>query len=159
MAKVFHYTTGKFDYHQRVYKFSSFRSILGLFFYEYFRATLKFEALAGNAKSTVDSLRRPMLQNFPVVVPLPQEQAAIVGHLNDASGSIDTTIARTRHGIMLLREYRTRLISDVVTGKLDVREAAANLPDDLEEELPEDQEQDTEEDEDPVDEQQVEDEA
>ena len=28
----------------------------------------------------------------------------------------------------LLREYRTRLISDVVTGKLDVREAAAQLP-------------------------------
>ena len=29
----------------------------------------------------------------------------------------------------LLREYRTRLIADVVTGKLDVREAAARLPD------------------------------
>lgn len=31
--------------------------------------------------------------------------------------------------IALLREYRTRLISDVVTGKLDVREAAAKLRD------------------------------
>ena len=30
--------------------------------------------------------------------------------------------------IELLREYRTRLIADVVTGKLDVREAAADLP-------------------------------
>ena len=30
--------------------------------------------------------------------------------------------------IDLLREYRTRLIADVVTGKLDVREAAAKLP-------------------------------
>ena len=30
--------------------------------------------------------------------------------------------------IDLLREYRTRLIADVVTGKLDVREAAAELP-------------------------------
>ena len=28
----------------------------------------------------------------------------------------------------LLNEYRTRLIADVVTGKLDVREAAASLP-------------------------------
>ena len=33
----------------------------------------------------------------------------------------------------LLREYRTRLIADVVTGKLDVREAAARLPDEVEE--------------------------
>lgn len=40
--------------------------------------------------------------------------------------------------ISLLREYRTRLIADVVTGKLDVREAAASLPDEAAEpELPE----------------------
>jgi len=38
-------------------------------------------------------------------------------------------IARTQNEISLLREYRTRLIADVVTGKLDVREAAARLPD------------------------------
>jgi len=31
-----------------------------------------------------------------------------------------------------MREYRTRLIADVVTGKVDVREAAANLPDEFE---------------------------
>ena len=38
--------------------------------------------------------------------------------------------------ISLLREYRTRLIADVVTGKLDVREAAARLPDEVEEPEP-----------------------
>ena len=38
--------------------------------------------------------------------------------------------------ISLLREYRTRLIADVVTGKLDVREAAARLPDEVEEQEP-----------------------
>ncbi len=32
----------------------------------------------------------------------------------------------------LLKEYSTRLIADVVTGKLDVREAAASLPDEME---------------------------
>ena len=35
-----------------------------------------------------------------------------------------------------MQEYRTRLISDVVTGKLDVREAAARLPDETAEEEP-----------------------
>ena len=35
--------------------------------------------------------------------------------------------------LSLLREYRTRLIADVVTGKFDVREAAARLPDEVEE--------------------------
>ena len=60
--------------------------------------------------------------------------------------------------ILLLKEYRTRLISDVVTGKLDVREAAANLPEELKEELPEDQEQEEEDDKDLADEEHIEDE-
>lgn len=37
----------------------------------------------------------------------------------------------------LIREYRTRLIADVVTGKFDVRAAAAALPEKLEEIEPE----------------------
>jgi type I restriction enzyme S subunit len=39
-------------------------------------------------------------------------------------------IDRLEREIELLREYRTRLVADVVTGKLDVREAAARLPED-----------------------------
>jgi type I restriction enzyme S subunit len=45
-------------------------------------------------------------------------------------------IARAQKEISLLREYRIRLIADVVTGKLDVREAAAKLPDEPEEPEP-----------------------
>jgi type I restriction enzyme S subunit len=37
-------------------------------------------------------------------------------------------IARTEREIALMQEYRTRLTADVVTGKLDVRPAAAQLP-------------------------------
>ena len=37
-------------------------------------------------------------------------------------------MSETRREIDLLHEYRTRLIADVVTGKLDVRDAAAALP-------------------------------
>ncbi len=55
--------------------------------------------------------------------PLP-EQHAIVVYLDKATASIDTAIERTRRQIELMEEYRTRLISDVVTGKLDVRESA-----------------------------------
>ena len=63
--------------------------------------------------------------------PLP-EQAAIVAYLDKATADIDTTIDRARRKIELLGEYRTRLIADVVTGKLDVHEAAARLPDERE---------------------------
>ena len=64
--------------------------------------------------------------------PLPpvSEQAAIVERLERSTAAIDTAIDRTRRQIGLLREYRERLINDVVTGKLDVRGArVAAAPD------------------------------
>ena len=70
-----------------------------------------------------------------VCLPLPPlaEQAAIVGYLDKATSGIDAAIASARRQIELLDEYRTRLVADVVTGKLDVREEAARLePDALE---------------------------
>lgn len=69
------------------------------------------------------------------LVPLPplSEQTAIVRFLDEATEGFVATIKRTSYEIELLREYRTRLIADVVTGKLDVREAAAQLPDESEE--------------------------
>ena len=75
-------------------------------------------------QSAQPNLSMTNLGNFLVPFsPLP-EQAAIVEYLNKAAADIDTAIARARRQIDLLREYRTRLISDVVTGKLDVREDA-----------------------------------
>ena len=48
------------------------------------------------------------------------EQTAIVEYLDKTTADIDAAIGRARRQIELLREYRTRLIADVVTGKLDV---------------------------------------
>jgi len=44
-----------------------------------------------------------------------------VEYLDQATARIDTAIARANREIDLIRECRTRLIADVVTGKLDVR--------------------------------------
>ena len=62
--------------------------------------------------------------NYPIAIPPLPEQAAIVEYLDKATADIDTAVARARREIELLREYRTRLIADVVTGKVDVRAAA-----------------------------------
>ena len=66
-----------------------------------------------------------------VHIPLPPlpEQRVIVEYLDKAIADIIAAIAHARRLIELLQEYRTRLIADVVAGKLDVREAAAQLPD------------------------------
>ena len=57
------------------------------------------------------------------------EQRAIAKSITDSTRGLDSGVSRLGHEIELLREYRTRLVADVVTGKLDVREAAARLPD------------------------------
>ena len=82
--------------------------------------------------------RLPMERWRELVITIPpeEEQAAIVEYLDNTTADIDSVIDHTRHQINLLQEYRTRLIADVVTGKLDVREAAARLPDEVEEPEP-----------------------
>lgn len=67
------------------------------------------------------------LSSFHVCVPPLPEQVAIVKYLDKATADVDAAIARARRHVELLREYRTRLIADVVTGKLDVREEAIAL--------------------------------
>lgn len=69
----------------------------------------------------------PHLKRVSVLVPPAAEQAAISCYLDDVTASLATAIEGAGREIDLLREYRTRLIGDVVTGKLDVREAAAHL--------------------------------
>ena len=60
--------------------------------------------------------------------------------------SVNLTIDSTNQETDLLREYRTRLVSDVVTGKLDVRGVAASLPEEMKDgELPEDEAEESEE--------------
>ena len=66
--------------------------------------------------------------NNPIVVPPINEQIEICAAIENECGDIDSILVRTEREIGLLREYRTRLVADVVTGKLDVRAAAAKLP-------------------------------
>jgi type I restriction enzyme, S subunit len=71
-----------------------------------------------------------------VVLPPTEEQLSIISFVKQEAEAIEVVIDRTARELDLLGEYRIRLIADVVTGKLDVREAAARLPDETEESEP-----------------------
>ena len=73
-------------------------------------------------------LAEPRMREIPFFVPPVAEQIAIVTHIRDASSELGFAVARLEREIELLCEYRARLIADVVTGKLNVREAATRLP-------------------------------
>lgn len=60
------------------------------------------------------------LKNIPFVVPPPSEQQAIVSYIEDKLQKIDTCIADLQAEINYLKEFKQRLISDVVTGQICV---------------------------------------
>lgn len=70
------------------------------------------------------------------LIPVPPigEQAALVNHLMEATQDLTLAVSKAQAEIDLIREYRTRLVADVVTGQLDVREHpwANTEPDDQE---------------------------
>jgi len=76
------------------------------------------------------------VREIKVLLPPPDEQTLIVLAVRGGIAPLVSAMSSTQREIELLREYRTRLIADVVTGKLDVREAAARLPDAVEEPEP-----------------------
>ena len=60
-------------------------------------------------------------ENIKAPLPPTSEQEAILAQIKEATSKIDQAIIRAQREIELMREYRTRLISDVVTGQVDVR--------------------------------------
>ena len=92
--------------------------------------------LRTRAKGIVEGFWRLYTDDFfEIRLPLPprHEQSSIIAWIGSLHSRSDRIVAHAHHEIDLLREYRTRLIADVVGGKLDVREAAAEVTDDVEE--------------------------
>jgi type I restriction enzyme S subunit len=111
----------------------------------YFSRVFKSSGYIRALQSTADFIRDGQDLNYDnfcsvdVAFPPIAEQVAISRMLDAALRRTTTLSERTSQEVLVLKELRTRLISDVVTGKLDVRDAAARLPaEDLEGDEPDD---------------------
>lgn len=78
--------------------------------------------------TTIFNLSLASVRGLHIPLPPVDEQIMIVSSIEDLIAPVSIAISRLEREIDLLRDYRTRLVADVVTGKLDVREAAARLP-------------------------------
>ena len=92
------------------------------------RELLELVEIAGHGTCC---LRTDSWSAFCLPIPPLKEQGAIRRFLADELAVSAAAISRLEREINLLREYRTCLVTDVVTGKLDIREAAARLPDEV----------------------------
>lgn len=114
-------------------------SILGFIPYEkvqtdylyYVMRSQKGEFIRMAPVNTQGNLSVDRLGGVNIPIPLIVEQNQIVFNIEEKTKHLDIAISRAVNEIDLIHEYRKRIIADVVTGKLDIRGVAANLPDGL----------------------------
>lgn len=119
-GRVFHHAHGKYAVHQRVYCFRNFRDVLPRFLYYYMSCLFSHEMDKGSAKSTVPSVRLPMLLNFNIVLSPNEEQVLICNYLDKKTALIDSIITQKLNLINDLESFKRSLIYETVTGKRKV---------------------------------------
>lgn len=114
-GKVFHYVDGKYGCHQRVYSMQHIHDIHRRFLFYYLQNRFVISIETANSKSTVDSVRLPMLQDFPVTIPSPAEQQRIASFLDRKCAEIDAVIERTKATIEEYKKLKQAVITEAVT--------------------------------------------
>ena len=101
---------------------------------EYADMLLRTAAYQNEYRCRSTGIRSSRLRLYPeeflrisLLCPPPEEQGAMVEFVKRAAETTVRYIDRTHDQIARLEDYRGQLVADVVTGKLDVREAAARL--------------------------------
>jgi type I restriction enzyme S subunit len=113
-GKVFHYINGRFDYHQRVYRLSNFRSdVLGRYFFHQFSRNFLARIVSLTAKSSVDSVRMETIAGMRILLPSRDEQERIAAAIDDAEG----LIAALEHSIAKKRAIRQGMMQALLTGR------------------------------------------
>lgn len=117
VGEVFHIARGKFAAHQRVYIIEP-TGRLELRFLHYVMSSRFKESLGGQtAKSTVESLRRPMLTQFKFGLPPRSQQSFIADYLDHETAEIDALISDQQDALNLLSSrWESELVRCVQTG-------------------------------------------
>ncbi|MDO8473209.1 MAG: restriction endonuclease subunit S [Dehalococcoidia bacterium] len=93
------------------------------FVYDFTKSNLYSQWIASiSIKATIQNVSAEKYASLMIPLPPLSEQFRIVSYIQNKSCEIDSAISHAKREIELMREYRTRLIADVVTGKVDVRD-------------------------------------
>lgn len=96
---------------------------------KYFQSYFKIYTAGGSTPA----ISQEKINNFKIIFPDSVEQKEIVSFIEAKTSKIDITIAKIKKEIALIDEYKSALINDVVTGKIDVRDAIKQNQDKLQE--------------------------
>jgi type I restriction enzyme S subunit len=91
-------------------------------YYQYYYLETQYYHLRGLVgEGQREGISVSFLKRYPTIVPPIEEQKNIVHHINSRTKEIDDLVSMEQKKIDLLKEYRQSLISEVITGKIDVR--------------------------------------
>lgn len=122
-GKIFHYINGKFDFHQRVYLMHNFFEKLdGYYFYIFFSNHFYERIMSMTAKSSVDSVRREMIADMPIILPTKQEQTAIAKILSD----MDSEIQALEKRLVKTGQIKQGMMQELLMGKTRLLQGTVN---------------------------------
>ena len=111
IGDIFHYVNGKYGLHQRTYRVHPItNSVKGRYIYYFLFANFKTYINAKSYKSTAASIRKPMLLDFPIIIPSLEEQTRIVGILDTFTSAIDNLKEQIAQRRKQYEHYRDQLL-------------------------------------------------
>jgi type I restriction enzyme, S subunit len=114
-GKVFHFVSGRIDFHQRVYLLFDFKhSIVPGYVFEFFKLNFIHRVEKFSAKNTVDSVRLDMISEM--LIPISKEQERISKILNNINKKIQTE----QSALAKYQQLKAGLMQDLLTGNVEV---------------------------------------
>ena len=111
IGDIFHYINGKYGLHQRTYRVHPITDdVKGRYIYYFLFANFKTYINAKSYKSTAASIRKPMLLDFPIIIPSLSEQTRIVGILDTFTSAIDNLKEQIAQRRKQYEYYRDQLL-------------------------------------------------
>jgi type I restriction enzyme, S subunit len=110
-------------FNQACLAISPFHNLNVYFLYYYLISAYKYIRDIGNESSQMN-LSSGIIGKIDVLIPDLEVQQEIIQYLDKKTAEIDRQKAKVKEAIELLKEYRTALITNAVTGKIDVRQVS-----------------------------------
>lgn len=114
-GKIFHYINGKCDIHQRVYLMSNFNKKLhGYFFYLYFSRSFYNRIMSMTAKSSVDSVRKEMIADMKIYLPILEEQFEISKLIQNSTAELNNLEQK----LSKFKKIKQGMMQKLLTGEI-----------------------------------------